>query len=55
MTVSRGLSKYKLDLLGVQEVRWEGGVTEPAGKYTFFYRKGNENREFGTGFFFFFA
>jgi hypothetical protein len=39
MTVSRELSKYKLDLVGVQEVRWEGGGTEPAGEYTFFYEK----------------
>jgi hypothetical protein len=30
MTVSRKLSKYKLDLVGVQEVRWEGGGTEAA-------------------------
>jgi hypothetical protein len=30
MTVSKELSKYKLDLVGVQEVKWEGGGTEPA-------------------------
>jgi hypothetical protein len=36
-TVSRELARYKLDLVGVQEVRWEGGGTEPAGEYTFFY------------------
>jgi hypothetical protein len=42
MAVSRELSKYKLDLVGVQEVRWEGGGTEPAGEYTFFYGKRNE-------------
>jgi hypothetical protein len=30
MTVSRELAKYKLDLVRVQEVRWEGGGTEPA-------------------------
>jgi hypothetical protein len=33
MTVSRELSKYKFDLVGVQEFRWESGGTEPAGEY----------------------
>jgi hypothetical protein len=37
--------------LGAQEVRWDGGGTERAGEYTFFYGKGNENYELGTGIF----
>jgi hypothetical protein len=41
--VAKEISKYKLDLEGVQEVRWDRGGTEPACEYTFFYGKGNEN------------
>jgi hypothetical protein len=41
--VAEEVSKYKLDLLVVQEVRWDGGGTEPAGQYTVFYGKGNED------------
>jgi hypothetical protein len=51
MRASRELMRYELDLAGVQEVRREGGGTEPAGEYTF-YGKGIENHELGTGFFF---
>jgi exonuclease III len=33
LTVAKEISKYKLDLVGVQEVRWDRGGTEPAGEY----------------------
>jgi hypothetical protein len=49
--VAEEIPIYKLNLVGVQEVRWDRGGTEPAGEYTFFYGKGNENNEPGTGFF----
>jgi hypothetical protein len=45
------LSKYKVDLVGVQEVRWDRDGTELTGEYVFFYGKGNENYESCTGFF----
>ncbi|PNF18927.1 hypothetical protein B7P43_G15787 [Cryptotermes secundus] len=48
--VTEEISICKLDLVGVQEATWDGGGTEPAGKCTFFYGKGNENHEVGTGF-----
>jgi hypothetical protein len=38
--------------MGMQEVRWDRGGTDPAGKYTFFYGNVNENYELGTHFFF---
>ena len=46
---ARELGRYKLDVVGVQEVRWdkEGSVT--TGDYDFFYGKGKENHQLGTG------
>jgi hypothetical protein len=51
--VAEEISKYKLALVGLQVVRWDGGGTELAMRIycIFFYGKGNENRELGTGFF----
>ena len=47
---ARELARYKLDLVGVQEVRWDREGTVRAGDYNFSYGKGNENRQMGTGF-----
>jgi len=33
---ARELGRYKLDVVGVQEVRWDKGVTEREGDYDFF-------------------
>jgi hypothetical protein len=35
--------------VGVQEIRWDGGGTEPPDGYTFLYGKGKESHELGTG------
>jgi hypothetical protein len=51
MTVARELAKYKLDLVGVQNVRWDKEGTVRDREYTFFYGKGQENHQLGTGYF----
>jgi hypothetical protein len=39
---ARELAKHKLDLVGVQELRWAKGGTVRAADYNFFCGKGNE-------------
>jgi hypothetical protein len=46
---ARELSRYKLDLLGMQEVRWDFGVTVRKGDYS---RRGNDDYQLGTEFFY---
>jgi exonuclease III len=50
MAAVRELVRYKLDLVGVQEVRWDKGGSIRAGDCNFFYGKGNENHQLGAGF-----
>jgi len=38
-----------MDLVGVQEVRWEVIGTLESGNYTLFYVEGNANHQLGTG------
>jgi hypothetical protein len=45
------LARYELDLMGVQEVRWDKGDMVRAGVHNFFYGKGNEHHELGIGLF----
>jgi hypothetical protein len=37
MTVVKEISKYKLELMGVQEVRWDRCGAKPVGECTFLY------------------
>jgi len=47
---ARELGRYKLNLVGVQDVRWDTRCTVKAGDCNFPYEKGNENHQLGKGF-----
>jgi len=46
---ARKWTRYRLDVVGEQEFRWDKGGTERAGAYIFYMEK--ENHQLGTGFF----
>jgi len=48
---ARESARCKLDLVGVQEIRWEKGRMERAGDYIFIYGKVKENYKLRTVFF----
>jgi len=49
--VARKLQKYNLDLVAVQEVRWNNGGSQPADDYALFYGNENANHRLGKGIF----
>jgi len=46
---ARELARYILGLFGVQEVSWDKGGKVRAADVNFFYGKGKEIRQLGTG------
>ena len=46
---ARELTRYKLDVVCVQEVRWDKGGTVRAEDYNFFHGKGIQNHQLGSG------
>jgi hypothetical protein len=49
MVATRELARYKLELMRVQEFRWDKVATVRAGDYNFYYGIENANRQLGTG------
>ena len=48
--VAQELVKYRLDLVGVQEVRLDGNGISPISDYILYHGKGNNNHQLGIGF-----
>ena len=43
------LKKYRMDVCGLSEVRWNGSGKEKIGKYTLFYSGNTKGGEYGVG------
>jgi hypothetical protein len=49
--IASELAKFELDLVAVQDIRWDNGGSQPADDYTFLYGNWNAYHYLGTGFF----
>ena len=47
--VAQELAKYRLDLVGVQEVKLDGNGISSIADYLLFYGEGNNNDQLGIG------
>jgi hypothetical protein len=45
------MAKCNLDLVAVQEIRWDEGGSQPTDNYTFLYGNANANSHLSRGFF----
>jgi hypothetical protein len=50
--VTSKIDRCRMNLVGVQEVRWEGSGTLESGIYTLVYGEGKSNHQLAIGFFF---
>ena len=50
-SVAKELARYRMDIVGVQEVRLDGNGISQIGDYLLYYGEGNNNHQLGTGFF----
>jgi hypothetical protein len=46
-SVTSEVEKYRMDLVGVQKVSWEGNGTFESGNYILFYGEDNINHQLG--------